>query len=129
MKQEEKKKYFSPGLNWGPPACEAGVITTRPLKLICSAQELSGALGSCGGVAASNSVYKPALGILAVDVERRPMRMSGTRKNANKENTLDLLAAAIRDGEPTLDIRAHRYDFQAGLRSFTAISNRQTTKV
>ena len=24
-------KYSIPGLNWGPPACEAGVITTRPM--------------------------------------------------------------------------------------------------
>ena len=27
------QKYFVPGLNWGPLACEASVITTRPMKL------------------------------------------------------------------------------------------------
>ena len=30
---ENSKKYFVPGLNWGPLACEASVITTRPTKL------------------------------------------------------------------------------------------------
>ena len=29
-----KNKYFIPGLNWGPLACEASVITTRPTELV-----------------------------------------------------------------------------------------------
>ena len=28
-----KKEYIIPGLNWGPLACEASVITTRPMML------------------------------------------------------------------------------------------------
>ena len=41
--------YLIPGLNWGPLACEASVITTRPLKLIeqeCRANAFSAELSA-----------------------------------------------------------------------------------
>ena len=38
-----QQKYFVPGLNWGPLACEASVITTRPTKLLaCDRTNLPG---------------------------------------------------------------------------------------